>query len=72
LYRISATGTSSSDHNREVDALSSNHYRVAAFDVTGRKISATPSVVFHFVCKNAGQESSKLYSDLRTKKKLET
>jgi len=31
LYRISVTGTSSSDHNREVAALNSDHYRQAGF-----------------------------------------
>ena len=28
-------------------------YREAAFDVTGRKTSATPSVIFHFILRNA-------------------
>ena len=35
------------------------------FDVTGCKTSAMPSVIICFVCKNARQETSKFYSDLR-------
>ena len=42
----------------------SMHIRAAAFDVTGRKTSATPSVIFRFIHSNAWQESSKFYSDL--------
>ena len=36
------------------------YYRAAAFDITGRKITETPSVIFH--SKTAGQN---FYSDLR-------
>ena len=43
----------------------------AAFDVTGRKASATPSVIFCFMCKTAGKKSSKFYSDLRNASSLE-
>jgi len=47
-------------------------YRAAAFDVTGRKTSATVSVIFRFTHKTARQESSKFYSDLRKCKQLGT
>ena len=40
-------------------------YRVAAFDVTGRKTTETPSVILRFSHKTAWQESSNFYSDLR-------
>ena len=46
-------------------------YRVATFDVTGCKTSTTPSVIFCFVHRNARQESSKFYSDLRNASSLE-
>jgi len=45
-------------------------YRAAAFDVKGRKTSATLSVIFRFACKTARQESSKFYSDLRNASSL--
>ena len=45
-------------------------YRVAVFDVTGRKTSETLSVIFHFTHKTAGQESGKFYSDLRNASSL--
>ena len=31
-------------------------YRAAAFDIIGRKISATPSTIFRFIRKNAGKK----------------
>ena len=37
----------------------------AAFDITGRKTSATPSVIFCFIHKNAWQERSMFHSDVR-------
>jgi len=40
------------------------------FDITGCKTSATPSATFRFIHKNAGQESGKLYSDLRNASSL--
>ena len=46
-------------------------HRVAAFDVTGCKTSATLSVIFQFIHKAAWQESSKFYSDLRNASSLE-
>ena len=46
-------------------------YRAAAFDVTGRKTSATVSAIFRFAHKTARQESSKFYSDLRNASSLE-
>ena len=46
-------------------------YRAAAFDVTGRKTSATLSVIFRFAYKTARQEGSKFYSDLRNASSLE-
>jgi len=45
-------------------------YRAAVFDITGRKTSATLSVLFRFAHKNAGQEGSKFYSDLRNASSL--
>ena len=47
-----------------------SHYRAAAFDVTGRKTSATLSVIFCFAHQTARQESSKFYSDLRNASSL--
>ena len=44
--------------------------RAAAFNVTGRKTSATLSVLFRFAHKSARQESSKFYSDLRNASSL--
>ena len=44
--------------------------RAAAFDVTGRKTSATLSVLFGLAHKTAMQESSKFYSDLRNASSL--
>ena len=41
------------------------HNRAAVFDVTGRKTTETPSVIFRFFHKTAWQESSNFYSDLR-------
>ena len=40
-------------------------YRAAVFGVTGCKSSVRLSVIFHFVHKNARQENSKFYSNLR-------
>jgi len=40
-------------------------HSAAAFDITGRKTSATLSDIFRFTHKTARQESSKFYSDLR-------
>ena len=54
---IDRWATSNSDHYR--------HYRAAAFDVTGRKTTETPSVILRFSHKTAWQESSNFYSDLR-------
>ena len=45
-------------------------YRVAVFDVTGRKTSATLSIIFRFTHKIARQESGKFYSDLRNANSL--
>ena len=47
-----------------------SHYRAAAFDVTGRKTSATLSVIFCFAHQTARQESRKFYSDLRNASSL--
>ena len=44
--------------------------RAAAFDIKGRKTSATLSVIFHFTHKTARQESSKFYRDLRNSSSL--
>jgi len=46
-------------------------YRAAAFDVTGRKTSATLSDILRFTHKTARQETSKFYSDLRNASSLE-
>jgi len=46
-------------------------YRTAAFDIIGRKTSATLSVIFHFAHKTAGQGSSEFYSALRNANSLE-
>ena len=40
------------------------------FDVTGRKTSATLSILFRFAHKTARQEGSKFYSDLRNASSL--
>ena len=45
--------------------------RAAAFDVTGCKTSTIPFVIFCSICKNAGQEREKFYSDLRIASSLE-
>jgi len=42
-------------------------YRAAAFDITGRKTSVTPSVIFHFICKNARQGSSTVFMLIKHK-----
>jgi len=45
--------------------------RKAAYDFTGHRTSTTASSIFCFICKNAKQESSKFYNDLRNASSLE-
>ena len=52
------------------NSLTEIMYRAAAFDVTGRKTSATLSNILRFAHKTARQESSKFYSDLRNASSL--
>ena len=45
--------------------------RLAVFVVTSRKTTETPSVIFRFSHKSAGQERSNFYGDLRNASSLE-
>ena len=56
---------------KEIDHTYYNVIQQLHFDVIGCKTSVTPSVIFRFIRRNAWQESSKFYSDLRRASSLE-